>query len=1047
MEELLPGQDPEEDNELYEEKSALTQGMESEERQNLKQGSFITGGNLAEGSVLHEEREFDEEVLLTPRVVRDGAPLMKYLRENLQNFEAPYAYIGGEANSPDMARFHPAEVKILIARLSTYTSVSLSMSHSLLAQIIQELPYTFCDITFLPRPKDYEMLMENQFPIWFGTNTKLGPSRFDILAISHPVNLEQLNFIPLFYDSGIPLFKQQRMEREDIPLVVLGGANSGTTSPLNGSWKFKDGREMGGLLDAVIYGDGEKAVKILIEVVREGKQKGWSKREILRACHGKVPGFYEPDKYVHTYKDGKIAKIDRAEGADYVEFPVKRSTIADLDEVRTLETKILPFTGDGASVDVAIAGNSGCIGPGGWGACSFCREGSESAYRERSLGKVVEALDAATMNQGTKEVSFFSLNFNQYKDFFQLIDMSVKRGYKVGLISQRIDMLAETPEQIRVQRWIKKTNFTLGLEGISARMRAYLNKNLQEWELLRVCTEFMRSGAAELKLFLIYCGIETEEDIEELNQAMEKINAIRDKMGTKTRFRISFTPLLPSAYTSLQFSEPLAIKRAKEKRLTPIFTKAKELGWGRRMSVSMGEAPLSHFMQQGGRHVFKLLVDAHFRDGFRFYGDIQREVWARWEGRIAKYGDMDLEAIFGEKTFEYIFPWEDFAYATSKEILWRGYLKCLAFQGASYCLTTRTVKGVCHSTECGACDPEGTGKPDPRLILNIVGRKTGDIITAEKIAETAKTMQKAANVRVLFDLSDPIYRFVLKSYFKFAIPRALMKASPVFNEAFLHCSGHARQGAATGEARDWVFGKNIYDFAVTHHISEEELKEMIEPANQYLKEGKIVDIRVGNEMMMLRKDVDHAVYTVFVPNQALPHSKLRLAIENYFQKQMLGKDSIIKVKKASGKDTFKTERVVMKEDDVRQLEYSWEPDYRGTLVRFVVAANYNPMFALEALTCRRSSDWKKYPIYCDGYIQSAEDTGDVDVFAALMGEQTLCSKCEGPLELDLFTGSKTKSGVCVSCNLDQFPVDMEKFFTKTMQAIDTDYKELTATTS
>jgi hypothetical protein len=39
---------------------------------------------------------------------------------------------------------------VLIARLSTYESTSLSMAQSLLAQIAQEMPNVFADLTFLP---------------------------------------------------------------------------------------------------------------------------------------------------------------------------------------------------------------------------------------------------------------------------------------------------------------------------------------------------------------------------------------------------------------------------------------------------------------------------------------------------------------------------------------------------------------------------------------------------------------------------------------------------------------------------------------------------------------------------------------------------------------------------------------------------------------------------------------------------------------------------------------------------------------------------------
>ena len=40
----------------------------------------------------------------------------------------------------------------------------------------------------------------------------------------------------------------------------------------------------------------------ILEVVKKGKSTGLTKAEILNACHGKVDGFYEPDKYEHQYK-------------------------------------------------------------------------------------------------------------------------------------------------------------------------------------------------------------------------------------------------------------------------------------------------------------------------------------------------------------------------------------------------------------------------------------------------------------------------------------------------------------------------------------------------------------------------------------------------------------------------------------------------------------------------------------------------------------------------------------------------------------------------
>lgn len=1015
-----------------EELSAYDQAMVSEEK--AEEGTFLTGGNKRAVIELKKEKEFSEEQLLTPKVLRDGQELLDFLRANLHKFDSPYAYIGGEANAPDRGRFKTAEVKILVCRLSSYEAVSLSMTHSLMAQIYGELDWTFADLAFMPKPEDYDMLREHQFPVWFGTNTKLSPLKFDVMSISHAVSMEQLNFVPLLADSGIPIFKQQRMEREDVPLIIMGGANSGTSAPLNGEYTTKDGRKLSCFIDAVIYGDGEEAAKLFMEVVREGKQKGWSKTEILRACHGRVPGFYEPDLYEHEY-DGKgtITKISKK--VDYAEFPVKRATVRSLDTVRTLEQKILPFTGDGASVDVAIAGSVGCIGSAGWGACSFCREGSEGPYRERSLPKVMDALDKATRNQGTKEVSFFSLNFNQYTDLFPLVEQSVARGYKVGLISQRVDMLAETPEQIHVQRWLKKSNFTLGVEGVSQRMRAFLNKNVQEWEILKVCKEMMIGGAGELKFFYILTNMETDVDIQEWCAFAEKVNAIREQLGATTRFRISFTPLFPSAFTALQFSPCLAAMNYGERNLDKVFDKAKELGWGRRMSVS-GEEPLvSNTINHGGRNITNLLLKSHFVDDFRFYGNVPKGTWERWQRRIDQDPNVNLEVMWGEKQVDYVFPWEDIAYSTSKEVMWRGYIKAVSFQGIAYCLTTPTIKGECHANECGACDPSKTGNPDKTIIMKIVGRKVAPAKSVREIERIARSREKAYHLRVRISVDDPIYRFVEKEYFSYVIPRAFMQVSDKFTHAFVGALGHARVGAGVNLQRDWTYGQNIYDFSLCEMLSEQELRELVPLANEHFREGRILDVRMDRSSFSIRKDVDYAVYSMLMPASEMSYKHLRDAAAKYAERKRAGTATKVKVKKAIGKDMFRMIEKELMEGEVRLVEVEFRPDLRGSILRMAVSANYNVLSMLGGLTGIQAFRFKQFPIYCDGYVQMQEKTGEADIFAALAGTATVCNSCEGPMEVDLFTGQPHQSGICMSCDLTaSHPMRTEVFFTKLLQA-------------
>ncbi|MBM4056589.1 MAG: hypothetical protein FJ264_18360, partial [Planctomycetes bacterium] len=209
---------------------------------------------------------------------------------------------GGEPNTLDQSLFTQAEVRFLICRLSTYRDVLASISHGLVAQIAQGIEGVFTDFAFLPPPKDLEIMTASKIPLWVGTTTKEPPCAFDVMGISNSVVLELLNLPKLLHFSGIPLFKNKRMMRQEIPIVVLGGANAAVTSVLHGPIKEQGFGDNCGLVDAVLIGEGEFSMKQFLEVVKKGKSAGLTKAEILNACHGKVDGFYEPDKYEHQYK-------------------------------------------------------------------------------------------------------------------------------------------------------------------------------------------------------------------------------------------------------------------------------------------------------------------------------------------------------------------------------------------------------------------------------------------------------------------------------------------------------------------------------------------------------------------------------------------------------------------------------------------------------------------------------------------------------------------------------------------------------------------------
>ncbi|MBI5677010.1 MAG: hypothetical protein HZC52_00645, partial [Planctomycetes bacterium] len=374
----------------------------------------------------------------------------------------------------DPALFPQAELRFLVCRLSTYRDVSPYISHGLVAQIAQAVEGVFTDFAFLPPPKDTEVMTTSKIPLWVGTTTKEPPCSFDVLGISNSVVLELLNLPKLLHFSGIPLFKNERMMRQEIPIVVLGGASAAVTSVLHGPIKGQGFGNSYGLVDAVLIGEGEFSIKQFLEVVKKGKSAGLTKAEILNACHGKVDGFYEPDKYEHQYKvvvkkpekAGKTSSqqdeplmnlrltkksvLDEGQGDEntpplsppsqggeggvenpftgeevlveiaptepYVSFPVKSAIVYDLDQARTMESGPVWYEEESLGTgSLQISNGCPCF-------CAFCAESWErKPYRERSLSKLLEALRSAKAHQGLDTINFLSFNFNTHAELYSMI--------------------------------------------------------------------------------------------------------------------------------------------------------------------------------------------------------------------------------------------------------------------------------------------------------------------------------------------------------------------------------------------------------------------------------------------------------------------------------------------------------------------------------------------------------------------------------------------------------------------------------------------------
>ena len=736
---------------------------------------------------------------------------------------------GEEPNTMEPALFAQAKVRFLICRLSTYRDVTPSISHSLVAQIAQEVEGVFTDFAFLPPPKDMEVMTASKIPLWVGTTTKEPPCTFDVLGISNSFILELLNLPKLLHYSGIPLFKTERMKRPDVPLIILGGASAAVTSVLHGPIREQGFEDNYGLVDAVFIGEGEFAIKQFLEIVKKGKLSGCSKTEILRECHGKVDGFYEPDKYEHRYRTvahninhhnhntalnpsesflekGGLSLEENNEQLDaglveivptepYVAHPVKSAVVYDLDKVRTLESGPLWYEAENLGVGtLQISNGCPCF-------CSFCAESWErKPYRELSLEKLLEGLRKAKAHQGLDTINLLSFNFNTHAELYPLILSFYKEIANISLKSQRFDLLSTDRFLAEVQQIIGKTTVSCGMEGISERLRRCLHKNLTEVQIYTACEFLFERGIRELKVFLINTGLEQDNDFLEFGNFVKRLADLKSMSDSKVRIIFSLTPLYYPPHTPLQFHGCLTAQEDNKWTIREIERICKFHGMEFRESAAHEETWLMQLLAMGDRRLTPALIRSSITDDFVYYNGVPKQVVRNWRASLTELG-LSEERYFCDKEEGSAFPWDDIDTGISKKFLWDEYEQSTRFMEREYCLGRPDVDANCLG--CGAC-------PSGAHIKKITHHKISPPFLLEELNRITTIKQKRMRVRTVVEI-DASMHLVPKRFMGNAIARALMLAMPEITPYYYSLSGHLREIGTDKPATDLTYGINVYD--------------------------------------------------------------------------------------------------------------------------------------------------------------------------------------------------------------------------------------------
>lgn len=576
---------------------------------------------------------------------------MKKLDDILYRVEKPSRYIGGEINSvmkvlsEDMIRFGFAFPDVY----------EVGMSHlgmHILYGLLNSKEDIYCERVFAPWT-DLEAEMRENGVELFTVETKSPVRDLDILGFTLQYELSYTNIINMLDLGGIPLRSSERSEED--PIIIAGGPCAYNPEPI------------ANIIDAFVLGEGEEVTLDLVDVVKNMKSQGKSRKETLRAL-ADIKGVYVPSLYEVTYKeDGTIKSFSPIEAG--VPERVQKRIIKDLDSVYYPESFIVPFMDtvhDRAMVEIFRGCTAGC---------RFCQAGMiYRPVREKSVDIIQEAAMSLIRTTGFEELSLASLSTMDYSKIDDLIMGLIKdhEANKVGVSLPSLRLNSFSVSVVEQIQKVRKTGLTFAPEAGTQRMRDVINKGVTEDDLMGTMDRIFNLGWNKVKLYFMI-GLPTEQEVDlkgiaDLGDRVSKLyyDIPKENRAGRLTVTLSASCFVPKPFTPFQWMAQDRLETFEEKQKI-----VKNAITDRAVRFNYHDAHTSFLegvVARGDRRLGEALIRT-WEKGSKFDGWQEYFVYENWMSAFEETGVDPYFYATRERSYEEILPWDFIDIGVTKEFL------------------------------------------------------------------------------------------------------------------------------------------------------------------------------------------------------------------------------------------------------------------------------------------------------------------------------------------------------------------------------------------